>query len=286
MQPLRGLRVRSDNMNIFTTILVQPLANGLIFFYKILWQNMGLAIIVFSLFLRVVLNPLTKPYMMSMKKIKEAEPQLKKLKEKYKNDKTGLMKAQADFYKEKGINPGAGCLPYLLQIVVLIALFSVFSKVLVGGDGGMEKINSYLYQPLRFQPGTELNTEFLRYWDMTKPDVIRLPGLKFPLPGPIIILAALLQLASSMMMLPAVKIEEKMASRTSGKEDDMQASMQKSTTYMFPLMTLVFGLSFSSGLALYWAVFSAFQVWQQYQTSGWGGLSNIIWKAKRYLKIN
>ena len=273
------------NTNIVNLILVQPLTNGLIFFYKILFSNMGLAIIGFSVFLRLILNPLTKPYMLSMKKIKEAEPQLKKLKEKYKNDKTGMMKAQADFYKEKGINPGAGCLPYLLQIVVLIALFSVFAKVLVPDGKGVNNINDYLYQPLKFQSGTELNTRFLKFWDMTKPDVIHLPGLKFPLPGPIIILAALLQLASSLMMLPVVKIEEKMASKTLGKEDDMQASMQKSTTYMFPLMTLIFGMSFSSGLALYWAVFSAFQVWQQYKTSGWGGLTNTIWKAKAYLKI-
>jgi YidC/Oxa1 family membrane protein insertase len=262
-------------MNIFNVILVEPLANGLILFYKVLWQNMGIAIIAFSLFLRFVLNPLTKPYMQSMKKIKDAEPQLKKLKEKYKNDKTGLMKAQADFYKEKGINPGAGCLPYLLQIVVLIALFSVFSKVLVEGPGGMEKINSYLYQPLKFKQEETLSTRFL-YMNITKPDVFKIPNFPVPIPGPILLLAALLQLASSLMMLPAIKIEEKMASKSSSKEDDLQVSMQKSTTYTFPLMTLIFGMSFSSGLALYWAVFSAFQVWQQYKTSGWGGLSPFL----------
>jgi len=75
-------------MNIFNVILVEPLANGLILFYKVFWQNMGVAIIAFSLFLRFVLNPLTKPYMQSMKKIKDVEPQLKKLKEKYKNDES------------------------------------------------------------------------------------------------------------------------------------------------------------------------------------------------------
>ena len=261
-------------MNIFNIVLVQPLANGLIFFYRLLWENMGLAIIGFSLFLRFVLNPLTKPYMTSMKKIKDVEPQLKKLKQKSANDKTGLMKAQADFYKEKGINPGAGCLPYLLQIVVLIALFNVFTKVLVPG-GGIETINNYLYQPLKFQEGQALSTQFL-YMNITKPDVFRIPNFPIPIPGPVLLLAALLQLASSLMMLPAVKIEEKIASKTSGKEDDLQVSMQKSTTYTFPLMTIIFGMSFSSGLALYWAVFSGFQVWQQFRTSGWGGLTPFL----------
>lgn len=264
-------------MNIFNIILIQPLANGLILFYKVLGQNMGIAIIAFSLFLRFILNPLTKPYMASMKKIKDAEPQLSKLKEKYKGDKQGLMKAQADFYKEKGINPGAGCLPYLLQIVVLIALFNVFTKVLVSGPESMNTLNTYLYQPLKFAEGTTISSNFL-YLDITKPDKFVIPGLPFPLPGPILLLAALLQLASSVMMMPRVTAEQKLAKKTSGKEDDLQASMQKSTMYTFPLFTIIFGMSFSSGLALYWAVFSAFQVWQQFQTSGWGGLSPFIEK--------
>ena len=245
---------------------------------------MGLAIIVFSALLKIVLNPLMKPQMESMKKIKDAEPQLKKLKERYENDKTGLMKAQADFYKEKGINPGAGCLPMILQLVILIALFNVFTKVLVSDGKGIENINTYLYKPLRFSQEEKVSMKFL-YLDITKPDVFRFPNFPVPVPGPILLLAALLQFASSLMMLPAVKLEEKMAAKTSGKGDDLQASMQKSTTYTLPLMTLIFGMSFSSGLALYWAVFSAFQVWQQHKTSGWGGLSDTIWKTKKYLKI-
>lgn len=265
-------------MNIFDLLLIQPLANGLILFYRILWSNMGLAIIGFSVFLRFILNPLTKPYMQSMKKIKEAEPQLKKLKEKYKDDKTAFVKAQADFYKEKGINPGAGCLPYLLQIVVLIALFNVFTKVLVPDGKGITKLNTYLYQPLRFKENETLSTRFL-YLNMTKPDVFKLPGAPFPLPGPTLLLAALFQLASSLMMAPAVTAESQLAKKTKKQEDDMQVAMQKSTMYTFPIFTIIFGMSFSSGLALYWMIFSLFQVWQQYQTSGWGGLAPWLARA-------
>mgnify|MGYP001587000028 FL=1 len=264
-------------MNIFDIILIQPLANGLVLFYKILGNNLGLAIIGFSVFLRFVLNPLTKPYMKSMKKIKEAEPQLNKLKEKYKNDKKGLVKAQSDFYKEKGINPGAGCLPYLLQIVVLIALFTVFTKVLVPG-GEVGKLNNILYEPLKFSSNETIRTKFL-YLNLTKPDVFRIGGVPFPIPGPTLLLAAFLQLLSSMIMAPVVTLEQKIAAKTKKKEDDMQAAMQKSTMYTFPLFTIIFGMSFSSGLALYWAVFSAFQLIQQYQTSGWGGLTPWIEKT-------
>jgi YidC/Oxa1 family membrane protein insertase len=264
-------------MNIFYLILIQPLTNGLVLFYKILGHNLGLAIIGFSLFLRFILNPLTKPYLASMKKLKQVEPQLNKLKEKYKDDKTGLMKAQADFYKENGVNPSAGCLPYLLQIVILIALFNVFLKVLIPGEAGINSLNKLLYSPLQFKAGEVIKTQFL-YLNLAKPDTFRLSGLGFPLPGPILILAALLQLATSMMMMPQVREEVKLAKKTEKKEDNLQASMQKSTMYTFPLMTILFGMSFSSGLALYWVVFSAFQMAQQYQMSGWGGLA--IWVAK------
>ena len=84
-------------MNIFTTILIQPLANGLIVFYRILGNNMGLAIVGFTLALVTLLRPMTKKSMDAMKKMKEFQPQLDKLKKKYKDDKNKLMKAQADF---------------------------------------------------------------------------------------------------------------------------------------------------------------------------------------------
>ncbi len=268
-------------MNIFTTILIQPLTNGLILFYKLLGGNLGLAIIGFSIFLRFVLNPLTKPYMESMKKMKQVEPQLAKLNEKYKNDKTKLLQAQSDFYKEKGINPGSGCLPYLLQIVVLIALFNVFSRVLSPGDT-INKLNELLYAPLKFGTETVVNTRFL-YLDLTKPDTFKIPNFPIGIPGPVLILAALAQFITAKMMAPVVAIEKKAANKTSDKGDDLQVVMQQSTTYTFPLFTLIFGMSFSSGLALYWLIFSIFQVWQQYNSTGWGGLTPWL-KRLRLLK--
>jgi len=83
-------------MNIFTVILLQPLANGLILFYRLLASNLGLAIIGFSLFLRFILNPLTAPYMKSMKRMKDLGPQLEKLKIRHKGDRVKFAQAQAD----------------------------------------------------------------------------------------------------------------------------------------------------------------------------------------------
>ena len=177
-------------MNIFQILLIQPLTNGLVLFYKLLNGNMGLSIVFFSIFLRIITIPLTKPYMKSMKKLKDFEPQLSKLKEKHKNDKKKLLEAQTEFYKQNGINPGGGCLPYLLQIAILIALFNVFNKVLASGDIA-SKLNELLYQPLKLEEGHVIVTSFL-YMDITKPDVFRIPGIPFNLPGPILILDTIL----------------------------------------------------------------------------------------------
>lgn len=264
-------------MNIFNVILIEPLANGLILFYKLLGGNMGLAIIGFSFALRFLLNPLTKPYMQSMKRMKDFEPQLAKLKERHKDDKKKLMEAQTEFYKQKGINPGAGCLPYLLQIVILIALFNVFTRVLSPNGDVVVKFNELLYAPLKFAGGETLNTKFL-YLDVTKPDAFKIAFLPFAIPGPILILAALLQFVSAKMMTPLQKLEEKVAKKTPGAADNLQVSMQKSMSLTFPLFTLIFGLSFPSGLALYWLLFSIFQAYQQYKTSGWGGLTHLVTK--------
>ena len=148
-------------MNIFNVLLTQPLANGLILFYNLLGSNMGLAIIVFSLALRLLLTPLTKPYMESMKKMKEIAPQVEKLKKRHKGDKMKFTQAKADLYKEKGINPGAGCLPYLLQIVVLIAFFRMFNLTLSADAGTTSAFNELLYPALHIPQDVVINTKFL-----------------------------------------------------------------------------------------------------------------------------
>ncbi len=266
-------------MNIFTALLIQPLANGLILFYRLLWGNMGLAIIAFSTALRFLTLPLTRTYLDSMKKMKELEPAIAKLRERHRDDKTKLLQAQSELYKQKGVNPGAGCLPYLLQIVILIALFNVFSRALAPDGDTMSKFNELLYAPLKFNSGETLNTKFL-YLDITRPDAFRLPGVPFPIPGPTLILAALLQFASAKIMTPYQKIEEKLAKRTRQTVDDMQVAIQQSMVYTFPLFTLIIGLSFPSGLALYWLLFSFWQFYQQYKTSGWGGLTPFLVRMK------
>lgn len=271
-------------MNIFTILLTQPLANGLVFFYKILGQNLGVAILAFSLFLVFITRPLSKPQMESMKKMKELQPLIDKLKKKYGKDQLGFSKAQAELYKEKKINPASGCLFQIIQIVILYSLFGVFTSALSSSPDAVAKLNNLLYPPLQFSSDTVLQTHFL-YLDVSKPDTIKIPGLPFPLPGAILLLATIAQFLSVKIMSPYISAEEKLAKKTKTGSDDMQLAMQSSMTYTLPLMTIIFGLRFPSGLALYWLVFSLFSVFQQVRVSGWGSLTPLI-KRIGLLKSN
>jgi YidC/Oxa1 family membrane protein insertase len=209
--------------------------------------------------------------MESMKRMKEFAPHLEKLKKKYKDNKVKLAQAQSDLYKQNGINPASGCLPYLLQIVILIAFFNVFTHTLSGGIDTTERFNQLLYQPLKFRLEEKVNTKFL-YMDVSKPDVFHVSGLPFPIPGPIIFLAAVIQFLSSKIMAPVTDDLSEKAKKTPQSGDDIQSAMQQSMIYTFPLLTLFFGINFPSGLAIYWLLFSAWQLIQQYNTYGWGGL--------------
>jgi YidC/Oxa1 family membrane protein insertase len=259
-------------MNIFQIILVQPLANGLVLFYHLLGQNIGLSIITFSLALRIALTPLTRQSTEAMKKMREFAPEIEKLKKKHKDDRQALTKAQADFYKEKGINPGAGCLPQIIQIVIFIALLQVFTGILSGHGQVTENFNKFLYPQLKFSENAQLNTHFL-YLDVTRPDVFSVPGIPFPLPGIVLIVATLVQFLSAKMAMPFLEQEVKVAKKTKGEEDDAMVAAQNSMIYTFPILTLLAGSNFPSGMALYWTVFSIYQAVVQYRSSGWGGLT-------------
>lgn len=248
-------------MELFNTILVEPLANGLIIFYNVFGQNLGTAIVLFSITLIVVMRPLTKPYLDSMKKMRDIAPKLNKLKEKHKGDQMKLAQAQAELYKQNGINPGAGCLPYLLQIIVLIAFFNLFSQTLTHGGDVTDNFNKLLYPALQFTDH-EINHVFLGF-DLTKPDVISVPGLPFTLPGVLLLLSSFAQYYSAKTMSLVNQVNEKVAEKTKGEADDIAVAMQKSMIYTLPLITLVVGMGFPAGLALYWLVFSSVQVYQQ-----------------------
>ena len=258
--------------NLWNLLLFHPLVNALIFLAHYT-GNLGWSIIWLTVGLRLVMTPLIIPSLKSGKKMAELAPELAKLKTQYKDDKKGLVTAQAQLYKQHGFNPASGCLPQIIQIVVLIALFNAFNSVLQpNGADLVSKLNPLLYANNQLAADFKLSTKFYNL-DLTKPDVVRLANLPLPVPGLLLLFTGLIQLLSSKMMLPAVKKLETQADKTEDTTDDMMAATQTQMLYMFPVMTIIFGYQFPSGLVLYWLVFSVVSMFQQYTVTGWGGLT-------------
>lgn len=251
--------------NAFT--FVKDFTIQILFQLYVVTGNLGLAIIGLTLLIRLLLIPFSVGPLRSAKKMQEIKPELDKLKKKHK-DKAELQKAQMELYKKYNINPFAGCLPYLVQIALLILLYRVLITFI-----GQTEMN-----------GVGINPSFL-WLDLRQPDQFHI------LP----ILAGATQLLLSLMIMPATETPDvvpndsknKKVQEANEKEEDvaeMAATMQKQMIFMMPLMTGFIAWRFSSGLALYWVVTTLFSIIQQYYVSGWGGLFVYTRRALSYVQ--
>lgn len=235
--------------------ITQPLFILLTWLYEFS-GNFGWAIILMTFLIRGALLPLTLPALHAQKKMRSLKPELDKLKEKYKDDKTALGQAQLDLYKEYDVNPLSGCLPYLVQFGVLIALYQVLRRFIgEGADGLIENVMLF---------GIDLTQRDSTYI---------LPAI-----------AAFLQFLLSLMILPGAESRDiipdnsksKIDKELNEKEEDLQdmgAMMQKQMMFVMPVMTGVMAASFPAGLAVYWIATTLFSFGQQLYISGPGGLT-------------
>lgn len=249
-------------MNLF----LAPFVNALFGAYYLV-GNFGLAIIMVTIVIKLILWPLVAPSLKSAGKIRELQPKLNKLKEKFGKDKQGLAKAQMELYKVEGVNPMAGCLPQIVQITILMLFFYAFNMVsnFSAGKVTLEKINSNLVQPFRIDQNFKFDLGFFGSDLSQTPSKIFSQGINSGLILPLILLvgSGLLQFLSAKLMMPAPKVTESIADVTKSKEDDMMAAMRTQSTYMMPLMTIFIGWNFSLGLLLYWFITSGLMIVQQ-----------------------
>lgn len=242
--------------NIIQLFLTDPLLNLLMFFYKIGFSNFGLAILFLTIFLKLVLHPLSIPSLKMIKKQKEVAGELEELKSIYGKDKKLMAQKQMELYKKHGINPASGCLPQIIQIIILFALYNVFLRVL-GAIDDVSVLNSNLYFDfLRLDVGHKLNVAFL-YLNLAKPD----PYYIMPL------LAGASQFVMTKMMTPSgslAKVQKEVTEKTEAKSDDVMYNMQKQMMYLGPIMTVFIGYKFPSGLVFYWFLQTVLGILQQW----------------------
>ncbi len=189
-------------------------------------SNYGIVIIVFSIIIKMALHPLTKSSMNSMRRMQKLQPMMQEIREKYKNDAQQMNMQVMKLYKDYGVNPAGGCLPLLLQLPILYALYSLFTATI------------------------ELRQEPFMLWitDLSVPDVLIALPFSVPLLGNFI---SGLTLAMGITMY----IQQKQT---------VTDPAQKMLVWMMPIMMTVMFNHFPSGLNLYYFVFNLLSIGQQW----------------------
>ncbi|MCX6005522.1 MAG: YidC/Oxa1 family membrane protein insertase [Chloroflexi bacterium] len=234
-------------IDIWNIAILNPMLNGLIALSELLGKNFGLAIIVLTVAVRIVLIPLTFKQTQSTKAMQSLQPKLQELQKKHARNQQKLQQEMMGMYKEAGISP-LGCMwPMLIQFPIWIALYQSIMQALAATPENLLTLSQHLYSWDMVGTAIPLNEEFL--------------GLRLSQPDPTMILAILV--GGTMWM------QQKMV--TPPATDPKQQQMSSMTTMMMPMMFAFFTLSFPSGLALYWVISNIIGIIVQYFIAGgWG----------------
>ena len=289
-----------------------PLFNLLVALFRIPFFDFALAIIVFTIIIRTILAPLFVRQIRSQKEMQRMQPLIREVQRKHKGNRQKVSEETMGLYKEHGVNPAAGCLPVVLQLPILFALYQALiraSGVITGftvNDGnraafetlqsanvveavaGQENtfrvafegacnlpeysqlpqflpLNCQLIDPIKLTDHVNTSVGWLLGLDLAQIDnVFALPLFNGFALSFLAVIAAVLQFVQVKMTSPRPNPE------------DPTSGMTSTMTYTFPLLTIIWGGIFPSGLILYWIVYTGYLVVQQFLIMGWGNLFPIF----------
>lgn len=217
---------------IYQTIIYKPLLNALVFLYNSV-GDLGLAIILLTILIRIILFPLFHKSAVHQKKMQKIQPRIKTAQEKHKNDKAKQTEEILSIYKEENLNPFSGFLLILVQLPILIALYHIFLRIF------KPEIFSGLYSFIA-RPES-LNTSFLGLINLAENSIL------------MVVLAALLQYLQAKLSLP----------KHQAGADSPAEKMARQMVFLGPILTIVVFYNFPAAVPLYWAVASLFSIFQQ-----------------------
>ena len=226
-----SLGVGLESIMDFGWSFIRPISKGVLYALKSMHgfiPNYGFVLIVFAFLIKLIVYPLTKKSYQSMSAMQAVAPEINELKEKYKSNPTKLNQATMELYKKRGVNPLGGCLPMLLQMPLLFALFQVFRTTI------------------------ELRAEPFIWWitDLSSPDTVLLLPFKIPIYGSHVAILPVL-------MVVSMFVQQRMMSGAA--QQPQQKTMQYFMTAFFFLMFN----GFPSGLNLYYTLFNVLTIAQQ-----------------------
>lgn len=228
-------------ITLFNTIFYQPLFNLLVWFYNIIpGHDVGVAIVLLTILIKLILYPFSLQAIRAQKSLAELQPKIEELKVKYKDKKEEMSKAMMDLYREHKVNPLSSCLPILIQLPFLIAVYQVFIHGL--SSQGLENLYSFVANP------GHINAVSFGILDLSKPNII------------LAILAGAAQFWQAKMM-PRQKPPQKVPG---SKDEGMAAMMNKQMLYFMPAITVFIGATLPGGLTFYWFLTTLLTALQQH----------------------
>ncbi|MDP1715840.1 MAG: YidC/Oxa1 family membrane protein insertase [Anaerolineales bacterium] len=250
---------------MWDTIIIQPMTNLLLLIYDFLGHGphmFGLAIILFTILIKVITWPLNASQVKGAQAMQELQndKEWQAIQKKYAKDKEKIAQEQMRIYKERGINPFASCLPTLVQFPIIIGLYQSITRALSATPFDMLKLARTIYPFQNVEGIIPLNSTFL-WMDLGRPESIQVLGFALPT---LAIIVALTTYIQSKLTMPA-----------STNPNDQGAQMTKMMSIYMPLMLGWFALNFASGIAVYFIISNVLGV-VQYAATGRANWSNLL----------
>lgn len=253
---------------MWDALIISPFVNVLLFIYTLV-QNFGLAIILFTILIRLITHPLMASQMKGTQKMQElqSDPRYIEMQKKYKDDKEKLAAEQMKLYKELGVSPFSSCLPTLIQFPLIIGLYQSVTRALASTPMEMLFLERHIYSGfLNVSNLLPINRTFL-WMDLSQPERLIIPGLSFGIPilAIVVVLTTYLQ---SKLMTP-------MATSSGDSSNQTAAQMGKAMNLYMPFLMGWMALTLASGLSLYFLTSNVIGI-VQYAALGKVNWRNVI----------
>ncbi len=241
----------------FITLMI----NILLYIYTLVGQNFGVAIILFTILIRVLMYPLTARQVKSSKAMQDLQGSKKwqDIQEKYKNDKEKLAQKQMELYQEMGISPFGSCLPLLVQFPIIIGLYQAIIRALAVTPVQLVNLSKHISNGAELIP---INNQFL-WMDLSLPERLPILGIGVPILAILVVITSYVQ--TKMVSTPT----------TGGDDGGQGAQMTKAMSLYMPFFMGYLALTFASGLALYFIATNLTTI-AQYIILGQADFKNLL----------
>ena len=247
---------------MWNTLIIEPMLNLLLWIYDLIGGNLGLAIILFTILIRLATYPLTASQMKGSRKMQEMQnsEKWKTIQKKFKDDKEKLAQEQMKLYKEMGVNPMASCLPTLIQLPILFGLYGALNQAMASTPHQLLGLSKLIYPFINAAELFPLNNHFL-WMNLGQPERLNLFGIAIPTLTILVVITTWMQ---SKVMTPPPS-----------NPNDQSAQMTKMMNLYMPFMMGMIAYSLSSGLAIYFLASNVVGI-AQYAAMGKVNWKNLL----------